>query len=589
MEINNIFIYVFVTFWTLVSVNGHGRLMEPPARSSMWRKGFNTPINYNDNSLFCGGLSYNQYGYQHGKCGVCGDPYQGPYRNEAGGIYAKGVIARHYRPGEIINVEPITKDGLNLNYVQIMIYGVDPNGKGCVGCGNQEEFYGCSDISIGTGSGSVMTQPPPTTQRPFIYRPTQGPVIVVRPTQAPVVQPTQAPFVQPTQKPIQTLRCHAINNWAGIPYLEKWCNDRCKTVVSSTHNIVAYRFTDQGTIDGGIDEVGEYGGGRCVLDAMKEDEINNAPVIVSRVFGKKLDVAMVNATDSSSTWTTNNSFSQNDWSTTSNTTVSLSTQITANISDNGNTQYFYIRFCDILDTVAAAVAAPSPPPPIPTRISSSSSSSSSSYNQYGYQHGKCGVCGDPYQGPYRNEAGGIYAKGVIARHYRPGEIINVEVEITANHKGWFEFKLCPNNDVTKKVTQECLDKYLLYLPDDQGTSYGVDPNGKGCVGCGNQEEFYGCSDISIGTGSGSVMTQPPPTTQRPFIYRPTQGPVIVVRPTQAPVVQPTQAPFVQPTQKPIQTLRCHAINNWAGIPYLEKWCNDRCKTGSCPVNACACD
>lgn len=246
-------------------------------------------------------------------------------------------------------------------------------------------------------------------------------------------------------------------------------------------------------------------------------------------------------------------------------------------------------------------------------------------NQYGYQHGKCGVCGDPYQGPYRNEAGGIYAKGVIARHYRPGEIINVEVEITANHKGWFEFKLCPNNDVTKKVTQECLDKYLLYLPDDQGTrhmiairtgihrvrvklpdgltcsqcvlqwkyhtgnSYGVDPNGKGCVGCGNQEEFYGCSDISIGTGSGSVMTQPPPTTQRPFIYRPTQGPVIVVRPTQAPVVQPTQAPFVQPTQKPIQTLRCHAINNWAGIPYLEKWCNDRCKTGSCPVNACACD
>ena len=36
--------------------NGHGRLLEPPGRSSMWRVGFNTPINYNDNALYCGGF-----------------------------------------------------------------------------------------------------------------------------------------------------------------------------------------------------------------------------------------------------------------------------------------------------------------------------------------------------------------------------------------------------------------------------------------------------------------------------------------------------------------------------------------------------
>jgi len=35
--------------------DGHGRLLEPPGRSSMWRRGFNTPINYDDNQLFCGG------------------------------------------------------------------------------------------------------------------------------------------------------------------------------------------------------------------------------------------------------------------------------------------------------------------------------------------------------------------------------------------------------------------------------------------------------------------------------------------------------------------------------------------------------
>ena len=37
-------------------VAGHGRLMQPPSRSSAWRNGFPTPANYNDNELFCGGF-----------------------------------------------------------------------------------------------------------------------------------------------------------------------------------------------------------------------------------------------------------------------------------------------------------------------------------------------------------------------------------------------------------------------------------------------------------------------------------------------------------------------------------------------------
>lgn len=36
---------------------GHGRLMEPPARNTLWRFGFiKAPANYNDNELFCGGI-----------------------------------------------------------------------------------------------------------------------------------------------------------------------------------------------------------------------------------------------------------------------------------------------------------------------------------------------------------------------------------------------------------------------------------------------------------------------------------------------------------------------------------------------------
>lgn len=36
---------------------GHGRLWEPPARSTLFRRGYATTPNYNDNQLFCGGFA----------------------------------------------------------------------------------------------------------------------------------------------------------------------------------------------------------------------------------------------------------------------------------------------------------------------------------------------------------------------------------------------------------------------------------------------------------------------------------------------------------------------------------------------------
>lgn len=44
-----------------------------------------------------------------------------------------------------------------------------------------------------------------------------------------------------------------------------------------------------------------------------------------------------------------------------------------------------------------------------------------------------------------------------------GSIITVTVELTTHHKGFFEFRLCPWNDVYSPITQECLDKYVLEL------------------------------------------------------------------------------------------------------------------------------
>jgi len=48
---------------TTIGVQGHGRLLEPPSRASMWRFGFQTPIDYNDNQLFCGGFTVSVFKY----------------------------------------------------------------------------------------------------------------------------------------------------------------------------------------------------------------------------------------------------------------------------------------------------------------------------------------------------------------------------------------------------------------------------------------------------------------------------------------------------------------------------------------------
>lgn len=156
--------------------------------------------------------------------------------------------------------------------------------------------------------------------------------------------------------------------------------------------------------------------------------------------------------------------------------------------------------------------------------------------QYEKNGGKCGVCGDPYDGARENEVGGKYANGIIVRNYTMGQLMKARVDLTANHKGWFMFDLCPKKRYEDKETEECFEKHPLKIATtgavhfpvkgewgsksivvplnlpknvacnfcvfrwkyNAGNSWGVDPvTKKGCVGCGNQEQFYGCADIKI--------------------------------------------------------------------------------------------
>lgn len=82
----------------------HGRLIEPPSRASAWRYGFQTPPNYNDHELYCGGFTRQQQ--NGGKCGECGDAWDLPMPrpNEYGGRWGQGVVVRKYNPGSEITL-----------------------------------------------------------------------------------------------------------------------------------------------------------------------------------------------------------------------------------------------------------------------------------------------------------------------------------------------------------------------------------------------------------------------------------------------------------------------------------------------------
>ncbi|CAG2248251.1 unnamed protein product [Mytilus edulis] len=161
--------------------------------------------------------------------------------------------------------------------------------------------------------------------------------------------------------------------------------------------------------------------------------------------------------------------------------------------------------------------------------------------QWTLNKGKCGLCGDPWDGTRENEAGGKYATGTIAGNYSAGNTMEVKLEITASHKGFHEFRICPVNSPSVRATQSCFDAHILHQPNGQtkfdepgavgtyavtlvlprdvsctqcvlqwiwntGNSYGCDQNNKCCIGCGPQEQFYGCADIAISPASGYSAT-----------------------------------------------------------------------------------
>jgi len=180
--------------------------------------------------------------------------------------------------------------------------------------------------------------------------------------------------------------------------------------------------------------------------------------------------------------------------------------------------------------------------------------------------GKCGVCGDPWteKVPRSHETGGLFGDGLKGRRYTPGQIIDVEVELTANHRGYFEMRLCPLTNLLTIETQECFNGYPLMveglssprytIPESTGkqailnyhvklpdgitcthcviqwiyyaaNTWGVCENGTGSVGCGQQETFRNCADVAIITNTGGfgplgvVPSAPSSLDDNPYAVR----------------------------------------------------------------------
>ncbi|XP_017461927.1 PREDICTED: uncharacterized protein LOC108355273, partial [Rhagoletis zephyria] len=151
-------------------------------------------------------------------------------------------------------------------------------------------------------------------------------------------------------------------------------------------------------------------------------------------------------------------------------------------------------------------------------------------NQWKINKGKCGICGDSYsvRRPRPYETGGKLVRNITTRVYPPGGVIDVVIQLVANHLGTFQFSLCPRNSVDEIETEECFipltvkgeevyrlkthrkgafnlpvqlpkevscDRCILRWHWKSANNWGVCENGNAGIGCGPQETYRNCADI----------------------------------------------------------------------------------------------
>lgn len=237
--------------------------------------------------------------------------------------------------------------------------------------------------------------------------------------------------------------------------------------------------------------------------------------------------------------------------------------------------------------------------------------------QWEQNDGKCGLCGDPHHAeePRPHEAGGLFAKGIITRHYSVGQTIDIEVELTANHYGRFEIFICPNNNHKQEASVECFDRYPLHLagtkqvafiiPEDgvkkavfryqvqlpayltctqcvlrwiyyTGNQWGVCKNGTHAVGCGKSETFINCADIAITSNAGGAIP--------PLFVGGVDNPYLLYYQDYRYSEPYNVFPLV------VRDQVCVGSKGYRMIPAVDEWCMTNCLRypPNCPSDICEC-
>ncbi|XP_017121026.1 uncharacterized protein LOC108141913 [Drosophila elegans] len=142
--------FYFATSFSFMTCTGHGRLIEPPSRASAWRFGFQTPPDYNDHELYCGGFA-RQWSKNNGKCGECGDAWDvpEPRPHEYGGQWGLGVIVRSYVPGSKMTIR-VELTASHMGYFEFRL------------CPNQIAKQSCFDQNVLLILDGSPSQPLPT-------------------------------------------------------------------------------------------------------------------------------------------------------------------------------------------------------------------------------------------------------------------------------------------------------------------------------------------------------------------------------------------------------------------------------------------
>ncbi|XP_069114356.1 uncharacterized protein [Argopecten irradians] len=204
---------VFLLLGLCQAVWGHGRMMEPPQRSTVWRfypGDSRFQPNYNDMELFCGGFQVSKYSRKE---------YKDKWIRHKLFHARPEFLDKH--PLKFTNGEskwPVTYAGFydlevqlppDMTCDQCVIqwhykagnnWGIDEaTGNGCLGCGDQETFINCADVSI-SGTGSTSRPAPATTAGPTSAT-IAGPSTASS-TSAPVTtQPTTPPTIDRCSDP----------------------------------------------------------------------------------------------------------------------------------------------------------------------------------------------------------------------------------------------------------------------------------------------------------------------------------------------------------------------------------------------------